>query len=619
MILQALYELAQDEELIQDPDFEPKPISFFVRLAEDGRFLGFVSNYHTPPQEGKKKPRPVAGRKVVPRCGARTSGDRAFFLFDKAEYVLGLDPDGTREAEKLKVRFDLFRDEVRNCHEESGEPGVGAVLAFLNAVEAGSESVELPEGCAGNDLFAFVVAPDVDELLIERPQIRAYWKEKRRQEEEDVEKATCLVLGKEAAVADLFPQLKRVPGGSTSGVGFVSFNAPAFCSYGWKNNENAPISREAAEACATALNRLLDPAFPHPVRLGETLPKRNLRLSADTVVAYWARGDAGEAVCSVFGGLFDGDPEQVGEAYRSVWRGVPPSIDDPSAFYALILTGQQGRAIVRDWFESTVSDVLRNLARYFADIDIVRNTPKPKKGPLPVQLPLGRLLESLAVQGKRENIPAPLSAQFVHAALAGSPFPFSVLQRAVERTRAEIGNTDWLDLARRDARAALIKAVLNRRNKTTEVRRDMDPNNKEPGYLFGRLMAVIERMQQLALGNVNATVIDRFFAGASATPASAFPRLLKGMRHHASKAKDGEGKGGTVRWLEQEVDAILFHLEAFPAHLDVTQQGFFVLGYHHQRHWLWLSKEKREELARTSGNGTSTETELQNEGDENHE
>lgn len=54
----------------------------------------------------------------------------------------------------------------------------------------------------------------------------------------------------------------------------------------------------------------------------------------------------------------------------------------------------------------------------------------------------------------------------VRSALQGAPYPLSMLQRAVERQRAEIGRDTWADANRRDARAALIKAVLNRRRRS---------------------------------------------------------------------------------------------------------------------------------------------------------
>ena len=125
----------------------------------------------------------------------------------------------------------------------------------------------------------------------------------------------------------------------------------------------------------------------------------------------------------------------------------------------------------------------------------------------------------------------------------------------------------------------------------------MDPTNTNPGYLLGRLMAVIERLQQLAQPDIKATVVDRYFAGASAAPRAVFVRLLKGARHHAKKAKDEPQTRGTAQWLDRELDQIAFPFNpkqnGFPAYLSVEDQGLFVLGYHHQRHVLWMSKEQR--------------------------
>lgn len=113
---------------------------------------------------------------------------------------------------------------------------------------------------------------------------------------------------------------------------------------------------------------------------GQTLPRQNLRLSEDTAVCFWTKQPS--EFGSVFAGLLEGNPEEVGELYRSVWRGKLANIDDPSAFYALTLSGAQGRAIVRDWLESTVQVMAHNLNQHFADLDIVRNT-KPAKGQKP--------------------------------------------------------------------------------------------------------------------------------------------------------------------------------------------------------------------------------------------
>jgi len=591
MILQALYELAQREELMADPDFQRKPVAWLVRIDAAGRCMGIVGTHYLPPTDGKRKSKPKAKTFRVPYQPGR-SGIQAppCFFVDNAKYVFGRPTsDKSFDERKGKAKAAAFCQEIRRCVEATGDEAARAVLTFLEDMASGKTCVELPKECVSNDLFAFIYTPDGERLVHERPAIQDYWKKKRREGQAQEGRFQCLVSGRPIAEPGLFPKLKNVPGGSTSGVGLVSFNKKAFCSYGLERNENAPISRFAAESCATALNRLLDPRFPDPHHEGETMPPRCYRISGDTAVCFWAIADQAQEFCDQFVPLAEANPEDVKEMYQAIWTGRSPQGLDTSAFYALTLSGTQGRAIVRDWLESTVADVAAHLAAYFRDLQIVRNTPQPRNRPLPPQLPMRLLARSLAPQGRNDGIPPHLSAQMVHTALAGTRFPMTVLHRALERMRAEIGRSDWNDMELRDARAALIKAVLIR-NFGLEVTPDMDTTNKDIGYLLGRLLAVIERAQQLALGDVNATVIDRYFSGASATPGAVFPRLLKNMRHHISKARDGK-YGGAAVWLDRQADEIASQIDAFPAFLPLPQQGLFILGYHHQRHALWQKKD----------------------------
>ena len=158
------------------------------------------------------------------------------------------------------------------------------------------------------------------------------------------------MTGLPVSVPGLFPKVKYVPGGQTSGTPLVSFNASAFASYGLSDNENAPISRDAAEACSTALQRLLHPAFPDPLpeHRGEVLPRRNLRLSEDTVVCYWVSESKAEPAASAIADFFEPEATEVGELYRSTQRGRVAAPEYPGQFYALTISGAQGRMIVHD-------------------------------------------------------------------------------------------------------------------------------------------------------------------------------------------------------------------------------------------------------------------------------
>ncbi len=604
-MLKALYDLAIREKLVSDPDYEWKPVAWLVRVDTNGTLLGIQGTHYLPKTQGNRKPKPIPKSFLVPRQPVRTSGDLAFFLVDKAEYVFGIDPSGQRDPERLRRRAALFREETRRCADETTDEGARGVLALLTAVADGHLTVTLPQECAPNDLFAFLLRSDDDQLVSSRVRVREYWKRIRQLDEETSGDYRCLISGEACMPGALHVQLKRLPGASSSGVPLVSFNQPAFESYGWSGNENAPVSRSAAEEYGTALNRLLHPAWPDPEQPGVALPRRSTTLSNDTVVCYWAAERTADVFLDDLDALFQSDPAKVEQLYQSVWYGRPVKHLESTAFYALTLTGTQGRAVVRDWLESTVAQVRRNLAQHFADLEIVRNTPRPKDRELQPHLPLRVLLRSLATLGDDERVPDGLAAQLVRAALAGTPYPLGILGRAVERTRAEMSRKEWGDLERRDGRASLIKAVLNRRRRTLseaqnrykEVTPTMDPANTNPGYLLGRLMAIIERLQQLAQPDIKATVVDRYFGGASAAPRAVFVRLLKGARHHAKKAKDEPQTRGTALRLERELDRIAFPFNpkqnGFPAFLSVEDQGLFVLGYHHQRHVLWMNKEQR--------------------------
>jgi len=620
MILQALYQLAENERLVEDPDFEIRPIRYVVHVAAGGRLLGIVDTNSTPSAEGEgkkaKKAKPVAKSYRVPRdprYASRTSGAYPGPLFDKADYVFGqvVDPKDQNESGRNRAseRRELFRERVAGTYHATQDEGVGAVLAFLDEVAAG-RAPKLADDCGPGDLFAFSFGPDDRMLVTDRTRIRDWWKQERMKSSGGGAQLQCLVSGEYFTHPDLFPKLKRVPG-VQGDISLVSFNQSAFTSYGLESNENAPVSRNAAEAITTAFNRLLHPAFSVGDR---TLAQRHFRISSDTAFCYWSKGDGGFED-SLFP-VMEADPSMVKqEVWRRLWSGIPPepqSKADLAPFYGLVVTGQTGRAIIRDWFETTVIDAQRQVALHFTDLKIVRNAPWKKGEDPPPAIALRTMLECVAAQGDQANIPSALAADVVRAALTGVLYPTGLLTRAVERARAEIGNSEWSDLQRRDARAAVIKAVLNRRNRNNpntkfkEVREAMDASNTHPGYILGALMAVLERLQQEALNDVNASVVDKHFAAASASPRATFDRLLRNARHHARKASDGE-RAGYVHRLERLIDALLARINVddredrragrpigFPLTLPIEEQGLFVIGYHHMRHWLWMSREDRD-------------------------
>jgi CRISPR-associated protein Csd1 len=110
----------------------------------------------------------------------------------------------------------------------------------------------------------------------------------------------------------------------------------------------------------------------------------------------------------------------------------------------------------------------------------------------------------------------------------------------------------------------------------------LDKQSTQPGYLLGRLFAVLEYVQRSALGGqVNATIRDRYYGAASATPASIFPVLLRNTQNHLGKLR--KERPGQAVTLEKEIREIVGGLpEQFPRSLRIEDQGRFAIGYYHQ-------------------------------------
>jgi CRISPR-associated protein Csd1 len=585
MILQALYQLALSEGLAEDLDYQMIPVGRLIALG--GGRVSLIPRME-PPAGGKGRSKAMPMR--IPRQEGRTANDKAYFLVDKTEYVFGWDPCGKQKPAKLENRHRLFRAEVLKAladqHPGSAEQqALKAMLMFLDLPESeriaplveelGPTPSEAARKELASMLFAFVFTPAGPDPIHLLPGLQIHWRA-RREPDSAAERQFCLVTGEHCVPATVHPAIRGVPGGNTSGAALVSFNSPAFESYGFSGGGNAPIGREASETYAAGLNRLLASAPVHPD--GTRLSRRNLRLSEDTVALFW-NADQGADLDWLL--ELDGvDPDCVRLVLESPQTGRPAPIQDPSRFCTLLLSGAQGRSIVRNFLESSTRDVAQAVRNFLDDTAIEKPFGKGTG-----TYPLWISMRSLAALGKTENLPANLAAEVYLAAVQDRPLPHFVLSAAVRRNRAEGPGKEGFA-----ARCALIRASLIRHEHPSrkEIPVSLDPSRPESAYQLGRLLAVLDKCQQDALGSVNATLTDRYYGAASSTPATVFPTLLRNNRHHLAKVR--KEKPGWAITHEGAIQEILDGLDDFPRVLHLRDQGLFALGFHHQRQALFTKK-----------------------------
>lgn len=569
MILQSLNtyyrRLADDPDSgVAPPGYSEQKISFSLKLSPEGELLdgGVVDERQN---TGKKF---VPQLMLVPEAVKRAVAISPNFLCDNSTYVLGADAKG--KPERTQECFEAFRNLHKEITGESMDAGLLAVQRFLEHWDPVA-APKLPHWNVlekGANLVFLLEEDGRLSRVHERPAAKEAWMRHHTAQTSEA-LGQCLITGQEhVPIARLHAAIKGVPDAQPTGAALVSFNLDAFESYGKEQNNNAPVSEAAAFAYTTALNRLLRQDSRQRVLIG------------DTAFVFWAERkcpaedllgaffnpprekdvtDAEEGKASVSFNLSAADADKVRHILLATRDGklspaVAKELADPGVrFFLLGLAPNAARLVVRFWETCTFGELLERIGRHYHDAALEDQ-----------ELPqTWRILRETAAQGERKNIPPLLNGALMRAIITGGRYPFSLYSALLERIRA--------DHDVNPTRAAMIKAVLVR-NFNTEVSMGLDTKCQDTAYRLGRLFAILESLQYAAV-RPQATIKDRFFGSASATPANVFPTLLRNAQHHVSK----------VGWGDQAIQEILDAVDGFPVHLDMQAQGRFTLGYYHQR------------------------------------
>ena len=555
--LVAAHERMSSQGLMAPEGYVSQGIQGFVVLNEAGEIIG------SPQPWGIEKKRLVSRAVDVPYFGGR-SGQKAppYFLWDNTAYVFGATKKDGFDASR---RFEAFRDYHLEALANVSDPGLVALVRFLTHWNPDHYA---ERGYADDLLDRNVVfrLQGERDMIHQSPEARAIWQ--KLNIPDTVGQAVCLVSGEIEQIARIHPPIKSFENPAR----LVSFDKDndAFSSYGHEQAANAPTGISSAFAYTAVLNRFLSPDSGHRVQIGD----------ASTV--FWADASdmaIAEDAQTLFDALFgrtdvpdaSDDAEQtskIADKLEAIRQGRPlrevaPDLADGVRFHVLGLAPNAARLSVRFYLADTFGAIADNYGRFLRDIAV---EPAPR-GPVM----LWRLLAELAVQGKRENVPPGLAGDWMRAILGGGRYPQALLPAALMRIRS--------DQSVNALRAGIVRAMLVR-NEAEEVPVARDVDNEHDAYQLGRLFAVMEAAQYAALGRVNASIGDRYYAAASSTPARVFAPLLRGLRVHIADARK-RGQGG---WIEPRVAEIVARLPPdLPTSLRAVDQGRFAVGYYHEK------------------------------------
>lgn len=601
-MLRALYDYGIRNHLAIPPGFSEKVIYAYICLSASGKYLGI--------EQCREE------KQICPDIGSLANGtDKCNPLAEKAGVVLG-------QSGKKTECFREFLKEGGAC--------AACLQLCLNALEDETVFAEIRQDAnlrkvKDSDRISFRVG---DLPVTADPQMQQWWTEYRKKfvGGAGAPDARCLITGEPTVPLATLTTVNglQVVGGHSRGEALFCFDKDAFQSYGFKKSANAPVSEEAFSVVREAMNDLLKgaPAMYErdvrqnfqpiaPIYAGiKFLHWYDFSLNPQDDMLYQSfQGGAG-------GEAEDGSEElpedaeeaeeerreyllmqqsRADEVVRAITSGAPPK-KLHGEYHILLISGNNGRAMVRRYEHGNYEMLRENLRKWADDLKLQDRLGTGLVREKKLSYRLTRLIK--LQKGVGQKLPdrmkkelAGVTPTIVMAIVNGTPLPDTVAVRALAYIRSRLLSSDdekRKQLLPDDIACQWLKVWLIRkrrmRNEEENLMEYYDPGFPSAAYHSGAWLAVYANLQRAAMGDVNATLVQRFYASASRTPALVFGTLERmGEVYLDVLRKD---KPGLDRIYEEKLNSVCTFFGSgeghqLPATLNLEGQSYFALGYRH--------------------------------------
>jgi CRISPR-associated protein Csd1 len=584
-----------------------QPVHWMVMLTPDGRVADIIDKRieeSVPQKNGKVK---IVKKPIVVSLPKRTqkTGIDANIIEHRPLYIFGLNYD---------AKIGLTPDDKTGKARKSHEAFVKKNLEFFDGIDSEIARAYVnfiknwvPENETENEqlkklgkeyqgsyyIFALDGRPEC-KLHKDKAVLAKYEKLMAKAAAETAESddgiMMCPIEGERLRAARIHDKIKGIKGGNSVGAVLVNFNSSAFESYGKSQSMNSGISEKAMKKYTSSLNKLLADPMHHIY-------------SDDMTVVFFAMKHDDKAECDLFNGYLNSsngvtedstkaDVKAVSEnIYYKGQTGNAQALDDDVDngvdFFVAGFTPNSSRICQKFMVRNKFGKIIDNVKQHQQDMAICGSNG---------EIPLWRINKELVSPNSANAISPALQSDIFQAILNGTNYPYTLLETVVRRVCTDSDTDSNNKIKINEVRAGLIKAFINRKARINgdkeEITMTLNPENKNPAYLCGRLFAVLEKIQlEAADVKLNRTIKDAYFSSASSRPALIFPRLIDLSKFHLSKLSEGR-----AIYFSKLIDEIMDNIEDnLPANLSLIDKGNFQVGYFHQNSYFFTKKDKNEE------------------------
>lgn len=595
-MLRALYDYAEHNKLDLPLGYRRKTIKAYVSITSAGEFVGII----------------LGDDELVlcPDIGSLVNGKEKCNPIVEKSGVIFRDASDLEDKDRQKRQFffQVLKD---------GSDSIPKFEACVKISEDQSKILEIQEALKRNkikstDRISFIVDGT---KIVKVAELRAWWNTYRIKffGVNKREKTLCLITGKDVFPMETVPKtigLKDV-GGHSSGDALICFDKSAFCSYEQEKSANAPVSEEAFNNVTTALEDLLKRApklanmkFVHwynqkisapndPILdgnfLGIEIPDNNKEAKVASVknvqkVARKAENEASKLIKSI----------ESGEKSPNL-----------SCQYTIILlTGVNGRIMVRQYENGSYEELKRNIDLWNQQLELqdIKGNQNVKSRKLEERLfclSMNHNMDKIKNKEKEKKELSNVTRMIIYAIMHGTALPDMVAFRSLAYIRSRMLESDRDQIGRDQANIKIpdevacqwLKVWLSRKEEGDKIMSEYNPEQKSSAYHCGAAMAVHAYIQNAAMNGVNATIVQKYYSGASQSPALVLGQVARLSAYHLDKMEN--------YWMRKQYETVLNEVYCaigteIPVTLTLEQQAYFALGY--RQMCTRLEKEKNERI-----------------------